>query len=104
MPAEIIAIQSLQIQLKHHNSENYVLLASISGDSGRCVDVAKMREMMKDKALKISTGCSWIEINRKVYQFLVEHVSHLETGNLCNIEKLGLADGCSRACSMYLIG
>jgi hypothetical protein len=38
--------------------------------------VAKVRKMMKDRGLKKTPGCSFIEVNNKVHAFLVGDRSH----------------------------
>jgi len=48
----------------------YVLLSNIYAEAGRWGDTESVRRMMKDKRVKKSPGCSWIEVNKQVYVFL----------------------------------
>eukprot|EP01018_Ginkgo_biloba_P018799 Gb_11545 [translate_table: standard] len=58
-------------ELEPENAACYVLLSNIYADAGRWEDVAKVRIMMKDRGLKKIPGCSYIEVNNRVYSFLV---------------------------------
>eukprot|EP01018_Ginkgo_biloba_P030253 Gb_36839 [translate_table: standard] len=64
------------LELEPENSGYFVLLSNIYAAAGRWNDVAKMRATMKDRGLKKSPGCSWIEVNRRVHAFLVGDRSH----------------------------
>eukprot|EP01018_Ginkgo_biloba_P014272 Gb_03213 [translate_table: standard] len=61
------------------NPAHYVVLSNIYASAGKLGDVEKVRKMMKDRSIKKKPGCSWIEINKQVYAFLVGHRSHLQT-------------------------
>ncbi|XP_049933012.1 pentatricopeptide repeat-containing protein At5g66520-like [Nymphaea colorata] len=64
------------IQLEPENCGVYVLLANIYAASGRHGDARKLREKMKTKRLMKTPGCSVIEINGTIHQFLVGDTSH----------------------------
>eukprot|EP01018_Ginkgo_biloba_P034747 Gb_24821 [translate_table: standard] len=66
---ERVAEQIFELDPK--NSAPYVLLSNIYAAAGRWDDTEKVRKMMKDRNVKKSPGCSWIEVNKQVYAFLV---------------------------------
>ncbi|GKV22081.1 hypothetical protein SLEP1_g31980 [Rubroshorea leprosula] len=64
------------IDLEPWNSGNYVLLSNIYSASHKWDDAAKVRSIMNDKRIKKVPGCSWIEVNGVVHEFLVDDKSH----------------------------
>ncbi|XP_057844755.2 pentatricopeptide repeat-containing protein At3g12770 [Cryptomeria japonica] len=71
---EVAARHLIEIDPGH--SAYYVLLSNIYSAEGRWHDVAKVRSMMRDRGLKKTPGCSFIEVNAKVHAFLVGDRSH----------------------------
>eukprot|EP01018_Ginkgo_biloba_P008628 Gb_28770 [translate_table: standard] len=63
-------------ELDPKNAAHYVLLSNIYAAAGRWDGVEKVRKLMKDRRVKKMPGCSWIEINNKVYAFLGGDRSH----------------------------
>eukprot|EP01018_Ginkgo_biloba_P026298 Gb_06232 [translate_table: standard] len=63
-------------ELDPENAAPYVLLSNIYAVAGRWDDVEKVRKMMKGRNVKKMPGQSWIEVNNKVYTFLVGDKSH----------------------------
>ncbi|XP_059074579.1 pentatricopeptide repeat-containing protein At1g11290, chloroplastic isoform X2 [Cryptomeria japonica] len=63
-------------KLKPEDTGYYVLLSNIYAAAGRWNDVAKVRTLIKDRGLKKSPGCSWIEVRNKVHEFFVGDKSH----------------------------
>ncbi|XP_057826496.2 pentatricopeptide repeat-containing protein At2g13600 [Cryptomeria japonica] len=57
----------------------YVLLSNIYAEGGRWIEVQKVRRLMKDRGIKKTPGCSWIEIHKIVHVFFVESGSHPQT-------------------------
>eukprot|EP01018_Ginkgo_biloba_P020806 Gb_00198 [translate_table: standard] len=53
--------------LKPENAGYYVLLSNIYAEAGRWDDVAKVRTMMKDKGVKKTPGCNFIEMKDTGY-------------------------------------
>eukprot|EP01018_Ginkgo_biloba_P001708 Gb_40749 [translate_table: standard] len=72
--AENVAEQIFE--LDPENASPYVLLSNIYAAAGRWEDIEKVRIMMKDRRVKKKPGCSWIEVNKHVYAFLVGDISH----------------------------
>eukprot|EP01018_Ginkgo_biloba_P037427 Gb_17092 [translate_table: standard] len=62
--------------LEPENAGYYVLLSNIYAAVGRWDDVAKVRTMMRDRRVKKTPGCSFIEVNNRVHTFLVGDKSH----------------------------
>eukprot|EP01018_Ginkgo_biloba_P019102 Gb_39465 [translate_table: standard] len=63
-------------ELEPENAGHYALLSNIYAAAGRWDDVAKVRTMMKDRGLKKTPGCSWIEVNNAIHAFFVGDRSH----------------------------
>eukprot|EP01018_Ginkgo_biloba_P019613 Gb_41545 [translate_table: standard] len=63
----------------------YVLLSNIYAAAGRWDDIERVRKMMKDRRVKKNPGCSWIEVNKKVYAFLIGDITPGNAENLCRI-------------------
>eukprot|EP01018_Ginkgo_biloba_P030291 Gb_23126 [translate_table: standard] len=64
------------LDLEPNDTGNYILLSNIYASAGRWDGVAKVRSMLKDRGLKKSPGCSWIEIKNRVHAFLGGDRSH----------------------------
>ncbi|KAI0501784.1 hypothetical protein KFK09_016729 [Dendrobium nobile] len=73
---EIIAEHLLQ--LEPLNAENYVLLSNIYALRSHWDKVSDMRKKMKEKGIKVTPGCSYIEIDGVVHKFIVSDESHPE--------------------------
>ena len=67
------------LKLEPENATHYVALSNIYAAAGRWYDVEKVRKMMKERRIERRLGCSWVEINNKVYDFVVGDSSKLET-------------------------
>jgi hypothetical protein len=63
-------------ELDPTNATPYVLLSNIYAAAGKWSDIERIREMMKDRGVRKSPGCSWIEVNKEVHAFLVGDRSH----------------------------
>ncbi|KAH9322901.1 hypothetical protein KI387_017540, partial [Taxus chinensis] len=72
----IVAAEHL-FELNPQDSGNFVVLSNMYSASGRWEEVTKVRRMMREMEVKKKDpGCSWIEINRKVHEFVVGDRSH----------------------------
>eukprot|EP01018_Ginkgo_biloba_P001598 Gb_35887 [translate_table: standard] len=69
-------------ELDPKSAAPYVLLSNIYAAAGRWDDIERVRKMMKDKNLKKPPGCSWIEVNKQVYAFLVGGKSQPQMQNI----------------------
>ncbi|KAK2988983.1 hypothetical protein RJ640_018172 [Escallonia rubra] len=63
-------------ELEPQISRNYILLDNIYSTLGRWEDAAKIRCLMKERGVTKLPGCSWTEVGRKVYSFIVGDMSH----------------------------
>ncbi|XP_057868481.2 pentatricopeptide repeat-containing protein At5g39350 [Cryptomeria japonica] len=57
-------------ELKPTDAAPYVLLSNIYAVFGRWDDIEKIRKMMRDRGVKKTPGCSWIEVNKHVHAFV----------------------------------
>lgn len=64
------------IELEPENTGNYILLANLYAHKGRWRDLARMRQMIKDKRMHKSPGCSWIEDKDHMHVFLACDKTH----------------------------
>ncbi|KAI3454282.1 hypothetical protein Pfo_010945 [Paulownia fortunei] len=68
------------LELEPDDDAVYVLLWSIYRTKNRWEDALRAMKMMRDQKIKKTPGCSWIELNGVVHEFLAEasrhHVSH----------------------------
>ncbi|KAL0694805.1 hypothetical protein Bca4012_061985 [Brassica carinata] len=56
--------------LEPEKPENYVLLSNLYAGSEKWDEVRKVRQRMKEMRLRKDAGCSWIELNGKVFSFV----------------------------------
>ncbi|XP_062096825.1 pentatricopeptide repeat-containing protein At1g11290, chloroplastic-like [Humulus lupulus] len=73
------------ITMEPKNAGNYILLSNIYAAAGKWDGVAKMRSVLRDKGLKKTPGCSWLEINGKVHEFRVADRSHPRSEDIYTI-------------------
>ncbi|GFQ03370.1 pentatricopeptide repeat-containing protein at2g29760 chloroplastic [Phtheirospermum japonicum] len=72
--AENACERLLEIEPRNHGA--YVLLSNIYASSGKWDEVSKMRKRMRDVGLKKEPGCSSVEVNGVVHEFLVGDNTH----------------------------
>jgi pentatricopeptide repeat protein len=72
--AERAAERTLRID--PHDGAVYVQLSHMYAAAGMWDDVAKVRKVMEDRGVKKEQGCTWIQVDGKVYGFLTEDRSH----------------------------
>ncbi|KAI9196536.1 hypothetical protein LWI28_024773 [Acer negundo] len=65
--AEFIAKQILE--LDPNDATVYVTLSNMYTEAGQCTDAEKQRKLMTVKDVAKEPGCSWIEMNNKIYRF-----------------------------------
>ncbi|MCL7038625.1 hypothetical protein MKW94_029594 [Papaver nudicaule] len=66
------------IDLDSRKPSSYVLLSNIYAGSGMWDDVNRVRMMMKDRNIRKVPGCSWIELDGNVHEFVIGDTSHPE--------------------------
>lgn len=78
------------IEIEPSNSGNYVLLSNIYSANCRWDDAADLRSIMKERGIQKTRGCSWIEVDGVVHEFLVGENSHPLTEKIyAKLEELG---------------
>ncbi|XP_059644027.1 putative pentatricopeptide repeat-containing protein At3g08820 [Cornus florida] len=64
------------IELEPWNSGNYVLLSNIYSANHKWDAAAKIRSSMSERSIQKTPGCSWIEVDGIVHEFLVGDKFH----------------------------
>ncbi|KAM0004646.1 putative tetratricopeptide-like helical domain superfamily, DYW domain-containing protein [Helianthus debilis subsp. tardiflorus] len=67
------------LELEPWNHGAYVLLSNVYAKSGKWDQVASLRKRMKDVGLKKEPGCSSIEVNGIVHEFIVGDNTHTQS-------------------------
>jgi len=65
-------------ELDPSNGAHYSMLSNIYAAASRWDDVEKVRKMMKERDVKKIPGCSWVEVNNKVYAFAIGERPYLQ--------------------------
>ncbi|KAL0312011.1 UNVERIFIED_CONTAM: Pentatricopeptide repeat-containing protein [Sesamum radiatum] len=65
----VIAMEHL-LELEPEDTGNLILLANIYADLGRWDGVSRMRKFIRSKSMKKTPGCSLIEVNSVVQEFM----------------------------------
>nr|AKH05198.1 chlororespiratory reduction 4 [Pelargonium transvaalense] len=73
------------ISLDFSNSSSYVLLSNMYAGFGMWSNVKRVRTLMKEQNLKKIPGCSWIELDGIVHEFLVQDKSHPQVTEICSL-------------------
>ncbi|PIA41860.1 hypothetical protein AQUCO_02200352v1 [Aquilegia coerulea] len=86
----VIAMEHL-VQLEPDDIGNYVLLSNIYADLGKWDCVSKIRKAIRSKRMKKTPGCSLIEVNNVVQEFVVGDDSNPFSDDIyCMLELLAL--------------
>ncbi|KAA8531621.1 hypothetical protein F0562_006330 [Nyssa sinensis] len=64
------------------NSGTYILLSNIYAAAGNWDGVARVRSMMIDNGVQKEPGCSSIEVNNKVHEFLAGDLKHPKSNEI----------------------
>ncbi|KAJ4954217.1 hypothetical protein NE237_031049 [Protea cynaroides] len=83
----VTAMKNL-IVLEPDDLGNYVLLSNIYADLGRWDDVSRMRKLIRNRRTKKSPGCSLIEVNNVVQEFIAGDHSKPFSHEIMSILKL----------------
>ncbi|KAL3618668.1 hypothetical protein CASFOL_037487 [Castilleja foliolosa] len=67
------------IEMEPRDSVPYVMLSNIYSANKKWDEAASVRRLMKSRGVGKEPGRSWMEMNGKVYSFVSEDRSHLET-------------------------
>lgn len=82
-----IGIQAAErrLAMEPNCAATYIQLANLYADVGYGNGAAKVRKMMKNKGIKTSPGCSWIEINLEVHRFAAEDKSNKKVIRIADV-------------------
>ncbi|XP_012072150.1 pentatricopeptide repeat-containing protein At1g11290, chloroplastic-like [Jatropha curcas] len=83
--AEVAAKELISIEPR--NAGNYILLSNIYAAAGKWNGVAKMRSFLRDRGLKKTPGCSWLEVNGRVHEFHAADRSHPKADDIHTVLK-----------------
>ncbi|XP_073145106.1 pentatricopeptide repeat-containing protein At5g66520-like [Henckelia pumila] len=70
-----VAIEHL-LELDPYNDGYYVVLANIFAEAKKWEDVARVRKLMTSRGLRKTLGCSWVNFNGVVHEFVAGDESH----------------------------
>ncbi|PKU87790.1 pentatricopeptide repeat-containing protein At1g50270 [Dendrobium catenatum] len=90
------------VAMKPEQSSGYLLLASLYSVSKRWKEAARMRMAMRVRKVEKVAGCSWLELNGVLHEFLASDGSHAQAEGiyetllgitlLMNLEEYGSGD------------
>lgn len=69
-------------ELAEKKSGGYVLLSNVYASAGKWPQVVKTRKLMKERGLKKSGGCSWIEVRNELRLFYSQDGSHKDLNEM----------------------
>ncbi|KAI3790230.1 hypothetical protein L2E82_03120 [Cichorium intybus] len=64
------------------NSGNYVAVSNAYAEKGMWDDVAELRSLMREKGIKKSPGCSWVQIGKEVHVFVANDKSKSQSAEI----------------------
>ncbi|CAM6121621.1 unnamed protein product [Calypogeia fissa] len=74
-------------KLEPNHPSTYVLLSNIYGAAGKWEKQELVRTMMKERGVRKEPGRSWIEVDKKIHEFVVGDLSHPEAKEIYTILK-----------------
>lgn len=74
---EVVAEWLLELELL--NAENYILLSSMYESCSQWMKMSLVRKQVKDKGIKVVPGCTSIEVDGLVHEFVMGDWSHPES-------------------------
>ncbi|OMO69424.1 hypothetical protein COLO4_29062 [Corchorus olitorius] len=75
-------------KLAEKSSAGFVLLSNIYASAGRWIDVSNIRKLMREKGLKKSGGCSWVEVRNNLHSFYSKDGTHSKSAEIYDILEL----------------
>ncbi|XP_057773617.1 pentatricopeptide repeat-containing protein At1g50270 [Salvia miltiorrhiza] len=100
------------IEMQPHRSGRYSVLANLYAKCGDREAAAGVRKRMKEGGVEKSRGCSWIESNGEVHEFVAFDTSHVAAqavyntldmlaAHLCGEDQLVLSPLCKNASNIF---
>uniref|UniRef100_A0A7N0U299 Uncharacterized protein n=1 Tax=Kalanchoe fedtschenkoi TaxID=63787 RepID=A0A7N0U299_KALFE len=81
--AEAAAEKLLSLEQRH--SGVYVLLANLYAAEGKPDDAKRMRKLMRKRDVDKAPGCSSVEINGRVYEFIAGETTHSQMAEIVDL-------------------
>ncbi|XP_059634626.1 pentatricopeptide repeat-containing protein At2g34400 [Cornus florida] len=81
-------VMQLLLKIEPSNSGNYIISSNIYAKLKRWDDSARMRVLMRERGVSKTPGCSWIEMDAKVHEFLAGDLSHFDSEDINSVLKL----------------
>ncbi|XP_014503845.1 pentatricopeptide repeat-containing protein At2g34400 isoform X1 [Vigna radiata var. radiata] len=78
-------VMRMILEVDPSNSGNYIISSKIYANLNMWEDSARMRLLMRQKGITKTPGCSWIEIENQLYEFLAGDGSCLDSIDISNI-------------------
>ncbi|CAN6479479.1 unnamed protein product [Victoria cruziana] len=75
-------VAELLLEKDPDDASTYIVLSNMYAAAGKWENVRKVRWKMKERGLRKSPGCSWIEINKITHAFFVEDKSHPQAATI----------------------
>ncbi|GKB46617.1 pentatricopeptide repeat-containing protein [Tanacetum coccineum] len=79
-------------ELAEKKSGGYVLLSNVYASAGKWPEVMKTRKLMKERGLKKSGGCSWIEVRNEFHLFYSQDATHTDLNEIYGVLELLKSD------------
>ncbi|KAK4752714.1 hypothetical protein SAY87_021512 [Trapa incisa] len=80
--------KKLLVLTERNSAAGHVLLSNMYASLGKWAEVLKMRKVMKEKGLKKTGGCSWVEVKSIVYSFYSEDGSNSQLPEISQVLEL----------------
>uniref|UniRef100_A0A2P2QLG9 Pentatricopeptide repeat-containing protein At2g45350ic n=1 Tax=Rhizophora mucronata TaxID=61149 RepID=A0A2P2QLG9_RHIMU len=90
------------MRLDSSDSSSYVLLSNLYAGTGMWSDVRRIRTMMKERNLKKTPGCSWIELEGDINEFIVQDKCHAQAVEVYSLlDSLAMPNQEVSHCTIY---
>ncbi|GMI83328.1 hypothetical protein like AT2G27610 [Hibiscus trionum] len=73
------------LSIDPEDTSAHIMLSNIYAEAKMWDKIAQLRKIMKEKAMKKDTGCSWAELKNKMYSFSSSHSTKFEGVDLVEV-------------------
>ncbi|KAK8691763.1 hypothetical protein V6N13_075261 [Hibiscus sabdariffa] len=73
------------LSIDPEDTSAHIMLSNIYAEAKMWDKIAQLRKIMKEKAMKKDTGCSWTELKNKMYSFSASHSTKFEGVDLIEV-------------------
>ncbi|KAK8579749.1 hypothetical protein V6N13_142924 [Hibiscus sabdariffa] len=73
------------LNIDPEDTSAHIMLSNIYAEAKMWDKIAHLRKIMKEKAMKKDTGCSWTELKNKMYSFSASHSTKFEGVDLIEV-------------------